>query len=46
MGILQIKIFTASEEKIACLFAILCVIMKVFCLSDVDEKYFEVGPFT
>lgn len=46
MGIWHIKIFTASEEKIACPFAILCVITKVFCLSDVNEKYFEVGPFT
>lgn len=46
IGILYVNKFTSSQEKIACPFTILCVIMKVFFLCGVDEKYFQVGPFT
>lgn len=46
IGILYIMKLTSNQEKIACPFTILCVIMKVFYLCDMDEKYFVVGPFT
>ena len=47
MGILRIKTtFTSSKEKFGCPFSLLCVIMKVFYFSDMDEKCFVVGPFT
>jgi len=46
MGVLHIKtMFTSSKEKFDCHFSLLCVIMSVFCFSDVDEKCFEVGLF-
>lgn len=47
MGILRIKTtFTSSEEKFGCPFSLLSVIRKVIYFSDIDEKCFEVGPFT
>lgn len=39
MGILCIKTFTSSEEKLGCPFPLLCGVMKVFSFSDMDEKY-------
>lgn len=47
MGIPRMKTtFTSSEEKFGCPFSLLSVIMKVIYFSDIDEKCFEVGPFT